>query len=484
MNLRIATLLVTVAGLMGPALASDEARPNFVLFLTDDISHDDLACYGNPDVKTPHLDQWAADGIRFNQAYLTCSSCSPSRCSLITGRYPHNTGAAELHTELPPGHVLFPKLLKDAGYYTVLSGKHHMGKHANLAFDKVSPGKGPGKEGDWIQILKDRPKNKPFFCWFASGDAHRQWQFSDDAPTYEADSLTVPPFLADGPLTKKDLADYYHEVSRTDTFAGRIRSELQAQGIEGNTYFIYMSDNGRPFPRCKTRLYDSGVKSPLIISRPGVVKSAVSESLINVNVDLPATILQLAGMEQSERMQGISFAAVLDDPTETIRDFVFSEHNWHVNQAYERMVRFENFVYIRNAFPNLQAMCVESAPKFPAGEELWAWEADGKLNSAQRDIFRTPRPVEELFELTNDPHQLESVHLKYPKKREQLRTVMDVWIAVTRDCVSSDPTPDRQDAFGKRNRDWGHRIQPGIEAGSLDSNESGPIRFHDVFGVK
>ncbi|MCA9216134.1 MAG: sulfatase [Planctomycetales bacterium] len=457
--------------------AADTSRPNFIIFITDDISQDDLGCYGNPDVKTPHLDKWAADGMRFDNAYLTCSSCSPSRCSLITGRYPHNTGAAELHTQLPPDHVLFPKLLRDSGYYTVLSGKHHMGPNVNIAFDDVSPGKGPGKEGDWIEILQNRPKDKPFFCWFASGDAHRAWQKNDDAPVYNPDELSVPPFLVNGPLTRQDFADYYHEVSRTDTFAGRIRTELQAQGIERDTYFIYMSDNGRPFPRCKTRVYDSGVKSPFIIARPGHVAPSVTKSLVSVNVDLPATILELAGVDQSERMQGISFATVLKDANATTRDFVFSEHNWHVNQAFERMVRFGDFVYVRNGFPHLQAMCVESASKFPAGKELWEHESLGKLNELQRDIFQVPRPTEELFDVSRDPHQLKNVvdSAEHAHVLEKMRAAMDQWMDETNDCISSDPTPDRQGPDGVQNPNWHHHIQPGIEAGSLESNGKGPV---------
>ena len=163
-------LLALVICLTTPAAAD---RPNFILFLADDISWDDIGCYGHPTIKTPHIDRLAAHGLRFTNAYLTTSSCSPSRCSIITGRYPHNTGAPELHTSLPAGQVLFPELLKVAGYHTVLSGKHHMGNNANPAFSKISKGKGPGKEGDWVQLLKDRPKDQPFFCWYASTDAHR-----------------------------------------------------------------------------------------------------------------------------------------------------------------------------------------------------------------------------------------------------------------------------------------------------------------------
>lgn len=467
-------VLLVFALLVSPVCA---APPNFILFITDDISQEDIGCYGSAAAKTPNLDQMAAEGIRFDNAYLTCSSCSPSRCSLITGRYPHNTGACELHTSLPEGHFLFPQALKNAGYYTVLSGKHHMGKNADVAFSKISRGKGPGKEEDWVQILQQRPADKPFFCWFASTDAHRSWQFNEDAPTIDPLSIDVPPYLIDSETTRGDLAAYHHEVARTDTFVGRLRDELVRQGIDGSTYIIYMADNGRPFPRCKTRVYDSGVKSPLIIACPGKIKPAVSQSLVSVNLDLGPTILQLAGVEKSPRMQGVSLTRLLADPQAKVRDVVFSEHNWHVMQAHQRMVRQGNYLYIRNAYPELQAMCVEAAPKFPAGKDLWDAHNAGTLNEFQKDIFLAPRPAEELFDVDADPHQLKNLAAddQYAAKTSQLRSILDRWTSQTRDSISTDPTPDRENAQGKKYPGWRHRIQPGIEAGSLKTNHPGPV---------
>jgi N-sulfoglucosamine sulfohydrolase len=101
---------------------AETARPNFVFIIADDVSPDDLLCYAPSPLKTPHLDQLAAEGLVFDRAYLTCSSCSPTRCSIITGRYPHNTGAPELHMPLPADQFMFPRALREAGYFTVLSG--------------------------------------------------------------------------------------------------------------------------------------------------------------------------------------------------------------------------------------------------------------------------------------------------------------------------------------------------------------------------
>ncbi|MEM9017438.1 MAG: sulfatase-like hydrolase/transferase, partial [Verrucomicrobiota bacterium] len=209
-----------------------ETRPNFLFFITDDIGWNDLGCYGNEFVKTPHLDALAERGVRFTNAYLTISSCSPSRCSIITSRYPHNTGAPELHTDLPDDQLKWPQLLKEAGYYTMLSGKNHMTKKMKGTFDLVSAGGKPSGSMDWVKLLQDRPREKPFFAWFASVDAHRDWQIDDEAPVYDPTAIEVPPFLYDGPKTRQDLADYYHEVSRTDTRMGQLVEELQRQGIE------------------------------------------------------------------------------------------------------------------------------------------------------------------------------------------------------------------------------------------------------------
>lgn len=114
-----------------------DLRPNIVFFIADDMSQEDLGAYGHPSIQTPNIDALAAQGMRFDNAYLTTSSCSPSRCGIITGRYPHNTGAPELHAILPEAQIRFPELLRQAGYYTALAGKNHMFEdYSDRAFDR------------------------------------------------------------------------------------------------------------------------------------------------------------------------------------------------------------------------------------------------------------------------------------------------------------------------------------------------------------
>jgi hypothetical protein len=144
-----------LCGLFAPrnaAAAEAGQRPNVILFIADDVSWDDLGCTGNTAARTPHIDRLAANGRRFDAAYLTASSCSPSRSSIVTGRYPHNNGrASELHQPIAAHLPWFPRLLRDAGYYTALSGKHHMTFEAPAAgeapqpapFDHVDTGRFP-----------------------------------------------------------------------------------------------------------------------------------------------------------------------------------------------------------------------------------------------------------------------------------------------------------------------------------------------------
>ena len=121
---RLPAALLLLVAFCSSTSEAKETRPNFILFITDDISAGDLGCYGNEKIKTPHLDRMAAEGLRFTNAYLSISSCSPSRCSIISGRWPHNTGACELHTTLPKDQYVFPETLKKAGYYTAVSYTH------------------------------------------------------------------------------------------------------------------------------------------------------------------------------------------------------------------------------------------------------------------------------------------------------------------------------------------------------------------------
>ncbi len=459
----------------------NESRPNFVLIMGDDISIDDFGCYGHPHIRTPNVDKLAASGMRFTNAYLTTSQCSPTRCSVITGRYPHNTGAPELHMHLPQGQPLFPLVLKDAGYYTASVGKWHLGSYPKRAFSFRAGGKGPGGQTNWISALQKRPKDKPFFFWFSSYDAHRRWSTDEHATPHKQSDAVIPPYMADMPGTRKDLAQYYDEVHRLDRYVGKIVEELQQQNVLENTIIIFMADNGRPFPRCKTWLYDSGIKTPFIVQWPKAINKApaVCNSLISA-IDIAPTILELAGLQPPCAIQGISFAPLLKDPAKQIRQYAFAEHNWHDQAAHERMVRWKNYVYIRNAHPELDNLVAAQFIDL-SYKDMFTLREQGKLTTAQADIFAAPRPPEALFDTDTDYHQTKNLvnDPTHKETLEHMRSILDKWQNTTGDTVPEELTPDRFDRKTAKKKSKGlippkRGTIPGSEKNAQQINNPGP----------
>jgi arylsulfatase len=161
-----------------------------------------------------------------------------------------------------------------------------------------------------------------------------------------------------------------------------------------------------------------------------------------------------------------------------VRDYVFAEHNWHVFQAHERMVRWKDWVLIRNGYPERQNLCMEGDPSHPAGAELWEMETAGKLNKDQRDIFLKPRPALELYNVSKDPHQLRNLAAdkKFAPVMSDLVRVLDRWAEDTGDTVPKNPTNDRQDPYKKKYKNHKRGTMPGTERGATKINRPGPIK--------
>jgi arylsulfatase len=286
--------------------------------------------------------------------------------------------------------------------------------------------------------------------------------------------------LHDGPLTREELANYYHEVSRTDHYVGRLLDELDAQGIADNTYVVYTSDNGRPFPRCKTYLYESGIQMPLLVTGPGVVGGRTA-SLVS-SIDLAATFLDLAGASTPETVQGVSLVDVLQDPSATVRDVAFAERNWHVYRAHERMVRSGDFLYLWNAWPENHNVSGESAvPDFPAARELWDMAAAGRLTPAQAMLTRAPQPAEMLFDVRRDPHQFTNLagDPEHAETLDRMRALLERWQSRTGDSVPQAPTPNRQPLHQRVNKQPPRGEVPGQAEEATSINEPGPVRLAD-----
>lgn len=417
-------------------------KPNVILFIADDMAWDDCGAYGHPQIQTPNLDQLAKDGMKFNRAFLTCSSCSPSRASIITGRYPHSTGAHQLHLPLPASQVTFVEKLKEAGYYTASAGKWHLGTPTKSKFDHVTT-----KLNEWVSTLQQRPKDKPFFMWFAFIDPHRPYQRNIIERPHTIEEVVVPPYLPDTPEVRNDLALYYDEITRLDLVVGRVRDELKKQNADSNTVIMFISDNGRPFPRCKTTVYDSGVQTPCLIAWPDKVKAgSVCDSLIST-VDLAPTILELAGLPVGETFQGKSFKSLLQKPEGKIRSHIFAEHNWHDFEDFGRAVRSSRFKYIRNFYTDIPGTPPADAVRSETFVKMLQLKRENKLTADQMGSFVIPRPEVELYDLEADPHELRNLagQKDFEKVEQELRKVLDEWQEETHDRLPRSRRPDEFD---------------------------------------
>ncbi|HAW99515.1 MAG TPA: heparan N-sulfatase, partial [Opitutae bacterium] len=176
------------------------------------------------------------------------------------------------------------------------------------------------------------------------------------------------------------------------------------------------------------------------------------------------------------------------DPKAQVREVVFAEHNWHVYKNHERMVRFDDYLYIRNNFPNQPNLCYESDDHYPAGAELWKAHAAGKTNPSQQQVFANPCPPEELFQVNHDPHQLTNLadDKKHAKALKQARTLLAAWTKQTGDSIPANPTPNRHDPPkimdgkilppGKAKTRNPHAEMPGASNNAMKINDPGPLK--------
>jgi N-sulfoglucosamine sulfohydrolase len=444
-----------------------ERRPNFILIIADDMAWDDYGAYGHRTIKTPNLDRLARQGMRFDRAFLTASSCSPSRASLITGRYPHSVDAEQLHWPLPKEQITFVELLRKAGYWTAAAGKWHLGDDVKDRFDQVREadpagfqlGTGGGlavksavgavQSGcdQWLPTLRARPRGRPFFLWLASLDPHRDYQENAIPHPHRPADVVVPPYLPDIAEVRTELALYYDEISRLDRYVAEVLTELDRQGEAEHTLVLFMSDNGRPFPRAKTTTYDSGIKTPWVVRWLARVKpGSVSGSLVSA-IDIAPTFVELAGIVPPAGFQGKSFARLLEDPQRAIHDYVYAEDNWHDYADHARAVRSLQYKYIRNYYDDLPGTPGADAVRSLTFLAMLRLRAAGALSIEQSNVFARPRPREELYDTAADPHELRNLveDARYAGTLAEMRKVLLSWERETGDRVPRIRTPDEFD---------------------------------------
>ena len=454
-------------------------RPNIVFIIADDMAWDDSGAYGHPHIQTPNIDKLAAQGMRFDNAFLTTSSCSPSRTSIITGMYPHNTDAEQLHWPLPADRITFVEHLKKSGYWTAQAGKWHMGEAIKDRFDLVkdvgthgfqlSPtGKKTAQIGDgsgcenWVPVMQERPENQPFFLWLAAVDPHRPYSEGIIENPHGLEDVVLPPYFPDTEEVRKDFAHYYNEITRLDNYVGKVVAELDAQDISENTLILFISDNGRPFPRDKTTLYDGGIKTPWIMKWPKKIKpGSVSESLVS-SVDIAPTFMQMAGLKSIPSFEGVDFSELLTDPKKNVRDEIYAEDHWHDYEDYTRAIRTKTHKYIRNFYTDLPN--TPSADAFVGGTftSMLELKQKGELTAAQLACFDAPRPEEELYDVVNDPYELKNLAGRPDAKETllHLRAELKRMRAISNDSLPEFRTPDEFDRNTGKSNDFRKRPRP------------------------
>ena len=429
---KLLTSVLALALLSWPPYAASQAagepRPNVIVLVADDLGWRDVGVYGNPVVGTPNIDRLARSGLRVERAFGTTPQCSPSRISMLTGKYPHATGAEDLHTPLPDAERILPSYLQAQGYFTGMMAKTHLGPNGERQFRWYSPDLSTA-----LPTFLDSAGTRPFFLWVGFHDPHRPYERAAVPQPHSPTGVTVPPYLADTPETRADIAHYYDEIARMDGEIGRIVAELDRRKLRDNTLIVFLSDNGAPFPREKGTLYDSGTRTPLIFSWPSRVRagSVYRRGLVST-VDLAPTLLELAGVPVPETVQGRSFRGLLSDPDAYAGPpYVFSERNWHDCDEHQRALRTDRFKLIRTdaytALPLCTPADIGGSPSFRA---LRARVRLGRLTPAQQRLFEAPRARIELYDLATDPWELRNVagDSAYAREVRELSNVLQEWI--------------------------------------------------------
>jgi arylsulfatase A-like enzyme len=419
------------------AAAQPAARPNILLILSDDHTAEFTGCYGNPTIRTPNIDRFASEGMRFNQFFCAAPQCVPSRTAYLTGRSPVAARMGRFTSPLPPDVVTLPELLRSqAGYFTgICRRQFHLDgapgpnsrdvyqKHKLQTFDQrvdfLDRNSGPELTGQRVNEFFDkRPKDKPFFLWVNFNDPHYPW---DNIPNgIDPKKLRVPGFLPDLPGVREDLRRYYDEVQRVDGEFQLVLDTVQKRAGLDNTLVLFAGDNGFPFPHGKGTLYDPGLNVPFMMRWPGRIKpGSVSNDLIS-GEDYTPTMLEAAGVVAPKEMSGRSFLNLLLGRPHQGRSHVFAQRLTHGGRPFaegttthtfdlSRMARSARYKLIYNCTPQQKYSPVDSYNE-ASWREMSDENAWGRLAPRfSRAYFPHARPVFELYDMTQDPQEMENL---------------------------------------------------------------------------
>lgn len=450
-----------------PVLAAD--RPS-ILWLTAEDMSPNLGCYGDTQARTPRLDAFAREAVRFTRAFSTAPVCSPSRSCLITGMFATSLGTQRLRSAFPVPREFGPFTagLRAAGWYCSNNVKTDYNLRDEPAFiraawDESSP------KAHW----RGRRDGQPFFAVFNFMTTHQSrtsvWpheQFEKEVGSklspgerHDPARMTPPPYYPDTAESHRAWARYQDCITRMDQEAGALLDQLAADGLAEDTIVFFYADHGMGMPRGKRCLQDSGLHVPLLIRFPKkwahlapAPPGGVSERLVSF-VDFAPTVLSLCGVKAPAHFQGSAF---LGPDAGTPRDFVYGARD-RVDEAFDlsRSVRDTRWLYIRNFMPHLSWMQPEGySDASTFRQEFKRLAAAGKLSPAPMTYAAPHRALEELYDTEADPDQLHNLAAA-PEHRavlEKMRAELRRWQLATRDAgfiaepqiwtrIGSDGTP-------------------------------------------
>ena len=450
--------------MLGAAAASGlraaGTRPNILWILSEDISPN-LSCYGEPLVQTPNIDAMARGGVRFNRAYTTAPVCSASRSAFITGQYQTSFGAHNHRTlyrkPLAAPVRLVTDRLRDVGYFTVLSsagpsrkdgrqaGSNGSGK-TDFNFDAQRPFDGH----DWSQ----RKSGQPFFAQLTLQESHKGygWPLGRKVTArIDQSKLKLPPYYPDHPVARDEYANYLEAIQLVDVYVGEILSRLRREGILENTLVFFMGDNGSCTFRGKQFLYEGGIRVPLIAHGPGIAAGTVRDDLVS-SLDMTAATLAAASVAVPTTLHGRDMLASNAVP----RPHIYAARD-RCDIAIERMrcVLDSRYKYIRNFLPGIPYM----QPNPYKEREYATWglvkrlKAEGKLDGVPSLFAADNKPVEELYDLQADPHEVRNLAgaAEHGERLKSMGALVDKWIKDTNDhgATMEDPVPIHREYFKK-----------------------------------
>jgi uncharacterized sulfatase len=426
------------------------ARPNFLWISTEDINPD-LGCYGDKYAVTPSIDRLAAQGVRYDNVFSHSGVCAPTRSGIITGMYPTTLGTHHMRCQgIPPDYVkCFPEYLRATGYYCTNNAKTDYQFDPPLtAWDECS------NKAHW----RNRPKGRPFFAVFNILTTHEgQIRDRSQAMSKRLNSLgpeerhdpakaPLPPYYPDTPKVRQDWAQYCDLITLMDKQVQGLLDQLEADGLAEDTIIWFWGDNGRGLPRAKRWLYDSGTRVPLVVrvpekwrklampNDPEAVKPGTVVDDLVAFIDFAPTMLSLAEIEIPKHIQGRAF---LGRQKAQPRAYVFGARD-RMDEAYDliRTVRDKRFKYIRNYMGHLsRGQDINYMNQMPAMQEMRRLDAEGKLQGPQKQYFEPTKPVEELYDIVADPHEVNNLagDPKHKDVLERMRRVHNEWHRDTMD---------------------------------------------------